>query len=274
MKKNCIGITGSTGLIGSHFIKQFPRYKFDKFKGDILVKSQVDKWIKNGKFSKIIHLAAKVPTSYVNSNFIKSKNINYQGTKNLLKSVLKFKKKEIKWFFFASTSHVYKMSKNKLHEKSKLKPYSKYGYTKLLAESYLKKVLPFKICIGRIFSVTHPKQHLSYAIPSVFNRIKKSKDKILFLKNLNHDRDFCHVKDVCYAINILYLKNLEGIYNIGTSKKVNLKFIARFFSKKYNKKIIFIDNIKKTTILSKINKIKKIGFKPKYNLKQILREFK
>jgi len=203
MKKNCIGITGSTGLIGSHFIKQFPLYKFDKFKGDILAKSQVDKWIKNGKFNKIIHLAAKVPTSYVNNNFKKSKNTNYKGTKNLLNSVLKFKKKEIKWFFFASTSHVYKMSKNKLHEKSKLKPYSKYGYTKLLAENYLKKGFPFTICIGRIFSITHPKQHSSYAIPSVFSRIKKSKDKILFLKNLNHDRDFCHVKDVCSAINIL-----------------------------------------------------------------------
>ena len=125
------------------FYKKISRYKFDKFKGDILVKSQVDKWIKNGKFSKIIHLAAKVPTSYVNSNFIKSKNTNYQGTKNLIKSVLKFKKGD-KMVFFASTSHVYKMSKNKLHEKSKLKPYSKYGYTKLLAESYLKKFFHLK----------------------------------------------------------------------------------------------------------------------------------
>ena len=274
MKKNCIGITGSTGLIGSNFIKEFSSYKFDKFRGNILSKSQVDNWVKNGKFNIIIHLAAKVPTSYVNKNFKKSRNINYQGTINLLKSALRLKKNQIKWFFFASTSHVYKMSKNKLHEKSKLKPYSKYGYTKLLAENHLKRKLPFKICIGRIFSVTHPKQHLSYAIPSVFNKIKKSKDKVLFLKNLNHDRDFCHVKDVCSAINILYLKNSEGIYNIGTSKKVSLKSIAKFFSKKYNKKIIFVDNLKKTIILSKINKIKKIGFKPKYNLKQILKEFK
>ncbi len=274
MKKNYIGITGSTGLIGSHFIKKFHTYKFDKFKGNILVKSHVEKWVKNGKFNKIIHLAAKVPTSYVNNNFKKSKNINYEGTKNLLKSIVKFKKKQIKWFFFASTSHVYKMSKMSLDEKSKLQPYSKYGYTKLLAENYLKRRFPFRICIGRIFSVTHPKQHLSYAIPSVFSRIKKCKNKVLFLKNLNHERDFCHVNDVCSAINILYLKNLDGVYNIGTSKKVNLKSIAKFFSKKYNKKIIFDDNLKKTTILSKIKKIEKIGFKPKYNLKQILKEFK
>ena len=43
------------------------------------------------------------------------------------------------WFFYSSTSHVYqsKNNKKKLTENSKLKPYTKYGKTKLEAENLL-----------------------------------------------------------------------------------------------------------------------------------------
>ncbi len=271
-KKLLIGITGSTGLIGSHFIKKYPKYKFIKFKGNILNKKEVEMWIKNSNFDKLIHLAAKVPTVYVNANYSIAKKTNYQGTKNLLNSILKFKSVNFRWFFFASTSHVYKINNKKISENNKLQAYSKYGYTKLLAERFLKKKFPFKVCIARIFSLTHPNQHPSYAIPSIYRKISKSKENILILKNLNHSRDFCHIDDVCRAIDLLCKKNIEGIYNIGSSKKVSLKSIASFFAKK--KKIIFIDNKIKTSIVSNISKIRKIGFQPKFGLKKILKDFK
>ena len=270
-KKNLIGITGSTGLIGKHLIKKYPNYVFIKFKDDILNKSKVDKWIKNSKFNKIIHLAAKVPTAYVNSNYLIAKKTNYQGTKNLINSIIKFKKDNFKWFFFASTSHVYKMRKKKIRENDQLNPSSKYGYTKFLAEKFLKKKFPFKICIARIFSLTHPKQHPSYAIPSIYRKIKKNNNKLVVLDNLNHNRDFCHIEDVCSAINLLCKKEIEGIYNIGSSKKISLKSIASYFAKGKNLK--FIDNKFPTTIVAEISKIKKIGFRPKFSLKKILQDF-
>ena len=271
-EKILIGITGSSGLIGKYLIKKYTNYKFVKFKGNILNKKQVDDWIKNSKFKKIFHLAAKVPTAYVNSNYSLSKKTNYEGTKNLINSILKFKKNSFKWFFFSSTSHVYKLSKKKLSENNKLKPSSKYGYTKFLAEKFLKRKFPFKICIARIFSLTHSNQHPSYAIPSIFRKIKKSKKKLIILKNLNHDRDFCHIDDVCSAIELLCKKDIEGIYNIGSSKKTSLKFIASYFAK--DKKLVFLDNKNSTSIIAKISKIKKIGFDPKFGLKKILKDFK
>ena len=97
--KFLVGITGATGLIGKNLIKKYPKYKFIKFKGNILNKQQVDDWISNSKFNKLIHLAAKVPTAYVNANYLNSKKTNYEGTKNLIKSILKFKYKKFKWFF-------------------------------------------------------------------------------------------------------------------------------------------------------------------------------
>jgi len=41
--------------------------------------------------------------------------------------------------FFSSTSHVYKFSQKKINEKSRLKPSSLYGLTKLKAEKYIQK---------------------------------------------------------------------------------------------------------------------------------------
>ncbi len=44
------------------------------------------------------------------------------------------KKNKIKWFFFASTSHVYGSSKKKIKENSSINPITNYGTTKYLAE--------------------------------------------------------------------------------------------------------------------------------------------
>ena len=79
-----------------------------------------------------------VPSNEVNKNYKKAFNVNYRGTKYLIDSIKKNKKK-IKWFFFASSSHVYPLNKRKINENFKTIPVSKYGKTKLLAENYIKK---------------------------------------------------------------------------------------------------------------------------------------
>ena len=55
----------------------------------------------------------------------------------------------LKWFFFSSSSHVYKKSKKKLNENSKTEMNNKYSKTKLLAEKELLELKNKKICIGR-----------------------------------------------------------------------------------------------------------------------------
>jgi nucleoside-diphosphate-sugar epimerase len=99
------GITGGTGSIGSVFTKKTSGFKFIKFHGDITNKKSVDSWVKKNSFDLIIHLAALVPIKLVNKNIKKAYNVNLNGTRNLINSILKFKV-SLKWFFFASTSHV------------------------------------------------------------------------------------------------------------------------------------------------------------------------
>ena len=96
-KINC-GITGHKGVLGSEFIKCVP-FKFTKFKGDITNKGLVDKWIKSNKFDLIIHFAAIVPTNKVNNNYKKALEVNFNGTKNLIDSIVK-NKINLNWFFF------------------------------------------------------------------------------------------------------------------------------------------------------------------------------
>ena len=110
MKKKKIGITGARGSLGRILIKQNPGIKFICFKGDIRNRLKVKKWVLDNEFDTIIHLAAIVPIKTVNQNKRKALQVNFDGTKYLVDAILKSK---IKWFFFASTSHVYRSSKKK-----------------------------------------------------------------------------------------------------------------------------------------------------------------
>jgi UDP-glucose 4-epimerase len=274
-KKIVIGLTGSKGVIGKYFQKQYSEYKFDKFAGDIQDYKNVQNWIKKTKASAIIHLAAKVPTDYVKKNYKKSLKTNYIGTVNLIKAMIREKKTP--WFFFSSTSHVYSPTLKKLKETDQIKPFSLYGKTKVYAEKYLLKKIKdnqIKICIGRIFSFTHPTQKVSFVIPSLNKKIKSLKNRVLYLDNINHERDFLHVNDICRSINLLFKKRSTGVFNIGSGERTTLVQVVKLLNKNKDKKIIYKNGFKKTSIVANVNKIKRLGFKPNFNIKKIISEFR
>ena len=272
-KKQICGITGSTGILGLHIIKSYKNIKFLKFKGNLLQKKQVFDWIKDNKFDLLIHLGAVVPIKKVEKNYKKSKKVNFFGTKYLVNALIKYQP-NIKWFFFASTSHVYAFSKNKIKETNIPNPISKYGRTKLFAENYIKKRLnktSIKYCIGRIFSFYSKKQSSYFLIKSLNRKINLSKKKTIKLNNLNHFRDFISVEKISEIIFFLYKKNFEGIINIASGKKIELKDIALDLNQK-RKKIIFLDNIKTSTLYANISKLRRLGFEkkklqPRFNIK-------
>jgi len=116
-----------------------------------------------------------------------------------------------------------------------------------------------KYCIGRIFSYGDVNQKKLYLIPSLINRIKKSENKYIFFKDLNHYRDFSSTKSICAAINILRKNTSAGVYNIGSGKSFLLENIAKYICKKFNKKFIFERNVK-TFLVGNISKLNKLGF--------------
>lgn len=268
MKKQIIGITGASGILGQFFVNKYKNYKFDIFTGDITNEKDVKNWIKKTKTRYILHLASKVSTKYVKKNYKNSLKVNYLGTKILVESIIDSKKKI--WLFFSSSSHVYGNKNRKIKETDKRRPLTLYGKTKLYAEKYLLKISKKKvnICIGRIFSFTHKNQDLPYLIPTLLQKFNSNKKKIL-LENLNHDRDFCHLEDICKAINLLKKKSKTGVFNIGSGKSINLFTIANMINID-KKQIIYKKNIFKSSLIADISKIKKIGYKAKFGIRKIL----
>ncbi len=270
MKKICIGITGATGSLGKVIIKNNKSIIFNRFDGDIRNRKAVFDWIKKSNINTVFHLAAIVPIKEVNRNINKARQVNYDGTKNIVDACIK---KKIKWFFFSSTSHVYKSSRKKISEGFEKKPVSYYGQTKLWAENYIVKKFKStntKYCIGRIFSTTNKSQKKNYLVPDLKYKIRKTRKK-LTLKNLNHYRDFISMEDISKIIFILMKKKFSGVLNLGTGKGIFLKDIAKIIAKKYNKKLIFFDNKKTTYLVANITKLLKIyKFKKSKRIEKII----
>jgi len=254
------GITGHSGNLGSAIIKKNKNIKFIKFNGDVANKNLVNKWMNLNDFDYFIHLAAIVPTKKVSKNYKLAKKVNFIGTKNVVDSLIKYKKK-LNWFFFASTSHVYSFSNNKIKESAKIQPISQYGRTKLFAENYTInkfKKNNIKFCIGRIFSIYDNKNN-DFLISNLKNKMLSKKSRII-LSNLNHYRDFVTTKYIERVIIFLMKRKFNGIINIGSGKKSHLKEIAIKIANKYKKNVKIIDNIKPTTMISDISKLNRIGF--------------
>jgi len=271
------GITGSSGVLGKELISRYKnKINFKKFLGDIKNPKYVKKWVKKNNFDFVIHLAAIVPTNVVEKNLNEARKVNILGSLNLARAILNLKKNT--WVFFSSTSHVYqyKNNKNKITEQSKLKPYTKYGRTKLEAEKLL--ISEFKknkklnyLCIGRIFSFTNYNQKKSFLIPSLVKKIKK--EKFLELKNLNHYRDFLSVNDICSAIWILMKKKKSGIFNICSGEPTNLADIARIISSKLNKNLKIKMPKKFTYLVGNNSKLKKLSWVRTKKIDSIIKDY-
>ena len=201
------GITGATGVLGKKLVKNLP-FRFYHFKKDITKPNEVRDWVNKHRFDLIIHLAAVVPADEVKKNYKKALNVNVTGTKNLINSLLK-KKEKPKWFFYSSTSHVYKLNKKLIltGENEVAKPQSSYGKTKLISEKYLTRRLKNKeisLCIGRIFSFTDKNQKKPFVIPSMIDKITNNNSKKIEIINLNHYRDFLSTSDITKIIYQLF----------------------------------------------------------------------
>jgi len=267
MSFKSIGITGSTGVLGSYIKKNLKNIKFDCFNGNITNKKDIQEWLKGKKFDALFHFAAVVPTKKVLKNYNHSKKVNYYGTKLLIDCVKKNQTTE--WFLFTSTSHVYKFSKKKVTENSILEPISKYGLTKLMAEKYLlKNKQKVNICIIRIFSYTNIDQNISFFIPSIYKKFLNN--NLINLNNINHIRDFVDINDIYSAIKLLYKKKSKGVYNIGSGIPIHLIEIVKYLATLFNKNYVINNTNKQTMLVADLKKLIKLGWKPKKNIVKIL----
>ncbi len=306
MKKKTFLITGGTGFIGSNIagllvekkqnVKVFDnnsrgsinkikklKKKIKFIKGDIRNRKSVLRALKNTDV--VIHLAYVNGTKFFYNQPVKILDIAVKGIINILEGCIK---NNIKELYLASSSEVYQ-TPNKIptDEKEILKvpdvynPRYSYGGGKIITElmgiHYGKKYFK-KLVIFRPHNVYGPNMGNEHVVPELINRFKKLKGKKFKIQGTGNEiRSFIYIDDFVKAFNLILNKGKHlNIYNIGTSEKIQIKNLAYKISKIFKKKII----LKKTALkkggtkirLPDINKIKKLGFKPKYNLDKGLRK--
>jgi len=301
MKKKKFLVTGGSGFIGSNICKYLLKRNFDvtiydnnsrgsitsikkikkniKFiKGDIRNQKLVEKSFKN--IDAVIHLAYVNGTEYFYKQPVKILDIAVKGIVNVLEGCIKHKVKE---FYLASSSEVYQ-TPNKIptDEKEILKipdiynPRYSYGGGKILAElmgvHYGKKFFK-KLIIFRPHNVYGPNMGNEHVIPQFINKIKKLKknNKFHIKGSGNQTRSFIYIDDFIKAFDLILKKGKHlNIYNIGTEDQIKIKHLAIKMAKSFNKKIVLksISHHKGSTSkrCPNINKLKKLGFKRKFNL--------
>tara|TARA_Y100001970_G_scaffold257365_1_gene335988 strand:+ start:299 stop:1231 length:933 start_codon:yes stop_codon:yes gene_type:complete len=301
-------VTGGTGFIGSGICELLVKKKykvkiFDNnsrgslkrikkiinkvtfIKGDIRNKKNLKKAIKNT--DAVIHLAYINGTKYFYSKPDLVLDIAVKGIINVIDLCIENKIKEL---YLASSSEVYQTpSKVPTDETESLKipnilnPRYSYGGGKILTElmgiNYGKKFFN-KLIIFRPHNVFGANMGQEHVIPEFISRFKSLKGKKFKIQGTGNEiRSFIYIKDFVKAFDLVLTKGKHlNIYNIGTNEKIKIKNLAYKMSNIYKKKI----TLKKTTLtkgstkirVPNISKIKKLGFKPNYNLDRALKEIK
>ena len=306
MKKKTFVVTGGTGFIGSnicqllvnanHSVKIFDnnsrgsiskikkiKRKIKFIRGDIRNRESLNKALKNT--DAVIHLAYINGTKYFYSNPVLVLDIAIKGILNIIEACIKNRVKEL---YLASSSEVYQTPhKIPTDELESLKipdifnPRYSYGGGKILTElmgvHYGKKYFK-KLIIFRPHNVYGPDMGSDHVIPEFIKRFKTLKRKKFKIQGTGNEiRSFIYIEDFIDAFELILKKGKHlNIYNIGTSEKIKIKELAFMLSRILKKKII----LKKTSLarggtkvrIPDINKIIRLGFKPKFNLDKGLKK--
>ena len=280
MKKNIL-ITGAEGFIARNLSEYLNKRKFNlygignkKFKHNVSrkfgYKSLINKKVHTNTLLKyfkeidiIIHCAG---SGIVNNTKTLNYYKNYLTTKYLVDYLKKLKKKPV--IIFLSSYSVYANSGNKkIKEKTKLKPSSYYGLTKLKSEKLIissAKKFQFDYKILRIASVYG--NGLTKQL--FFDACKKiSMNDSFFLGTGNEIRDWLHIDDFCKLVyKIIKSENNIKIINCGSGLGFSVKQILNYIVKNFNKnlKINFQNKSNSPNFLVlNINLSKKFNWYPK-----------
>ena len=305
VKKNFL-VTGGSGFIGFNIVKSLIkkhnvtildnnfRGSFDKFSyikdkvkiinGDIRDYNTVCKSLKS--INAVVHLAYINGTNFFYTKPTEVLEVATKGIVNIIDGCIK---NNIKELYLASSSEVYqKPEKVPTKEDDVIlkipdvyNPRYSYGGGKILTElfgiHYGKKFFK-KLIIFRPHNVYGEDMGQEHVIPQLTIRAQNlNRNKKFYIKGSGNEiRSFIYIDDFIDAFNLLIEKGKHlQIYNIGTTDKIKIKFLARLILKIKGLKA----NINKSPIAfggtqircPDISKIKKLGFYPKINLKEGLK---
>ncbi len=246
-------ITGVGGFVGPYLVQHLVEsghkvYGIERaerkvkdclvYTADILDRKKVPEIIEKVKPDYIFHLAGQssVEVSWKEPKL--TMDINVNGTKNLLNSIVKAKIKPK--MVVVSSSEIYgNPIKLPLKESHPLKPISPYGESRLRQEQAVHeftKKHDMDIVIARSFPHTGPGQIPKFVCPAFAEqivKIERGKAKaVIKVGNLDNERDFSDVRDVVRAYLLMADKCRKGeAYNVCYGRAWKIKKILKYLLK-------------------------------------------
>ena len=205
---------GGSGSLGSSIVKSkiFKNIKYPSSKElDLTKEKKLESYFKKNFSNIIIHSAGLSSMSDCEKNPLAAIQKNILITSNIVNLIKKNKKIKL---VFISTDGVYAGTKGNYSEKSNLKPYNFYCWTKFISENIVKFLDNYIIIRTRFFDKK--------------KKFFKDSATDIFTSKVNVD-------EIPFFIEILLKKNFRGIINVGGKKISDYNF---------NKK--YIINLKKT----------------------------
>ena len=207
--------------------------------GDLTDATSILNIIKKVAPHEIYNLAAQshVKVSFEVPEY--SADVNGLGTLRILESIrsLNFEKK-IK-FYQAGTSEMFGSTKDKFqNENTSFQPVSPYGVSKCFAHWITKNyrdAYGIFACNGILFNHESPIRGETFVTKKIIQglvKIKKGRQKKLFLGNLYSKRDWGHAKDYIEAMWKMLQQKKPGDYVIGTGKTFTIKDFVNKSAKK------------------------------------------
>lgn len=278
-------IFGASSSIAQYFTKRLKSEGHEVF---TLSSSKGTKYVYdlNSIYNKINESKPKVIINFVGTfinDYSKSYVVNVLITKNLFDAAIaaKYKGKLI----LIGTAAEYGIQE-KYYENCLEKPRSIYGLTKLMQHSlfqYYVNIFSINANYIRLFNVISNNLSEKLFIGNFTKQLKlvlNGITKEIKLGNLNSYRDCLLIDDVYIGfMKVIENGNRGEVYNLGMGKTIFLKkFVQKALLaldlqvKLVTKSLNSVGNIE-TEVVADINKIKGIGWTPKFNYEKLIEEY-
>lgn len=291
-------VTGVEGFVGPYLVEQLiqdgysvtgtyhktkPLLNINLYQLDILSKKDVNEVFNEVSPDIIFHLAgiSNVRWSFDNPEI--TRNINVDGTKNILEAFENYSSKGK--LLLISSSEVYGYPDFlPITEDHSLNPVNPYGKSKKEVENLANKSIKkgFTVIIPRSFTHIGPQQSEHFVCSSFAQqiaKIEKGKQATIKVGNLDAKRDFTDVRDIAKAYALLARTNESGIYNVCSGKSYEINSILQTLISFSSKKIIIETDPKRmrpSDVLEFKGSYKKLnektGWHPEINIQDTLEE--
>lgn len=306
IQNNNILITGGAGFIGSSlanrllttniitviddlsmgdFSKLDESKNLTTIEGSVTDKTLLEKVLGENNFDYIFHLAAVASVADSVARPYETHQVNFDSTMTILE-ILRRNKKSLKRLVFSSSAAVYGNEPTlPKEEESVIRPLTPYAVDKFASEKMAmvyNDLYKIPVSATRFFNVYGPNQNPSspYSgfISILVDRLKRRAPLTIFGDG-EQARDFVYIDDVLQALILIATsdQSLGQVYNVGTGKKTTLNDLIHLAQRNLGQEldIQYVEPREGDIRLSisSIQKLKKIGYKPKYDLEAGMSEY-